>query len=257
MGYFCNMIYKEFQPHITLTPYIETFWTACGFEGAKEYQRILPDGCVDIIISRNAPTHCGWQPFRPNIVGTMTSFYDGSYVKGESLFGIRFHPVGFTAFCRVPIHEFTDERIELTLVESLFDACFYEEMAEKKTTEELIRHVNSYLVGKLDKVFAVERPVVFAVGLIQRSNGLLTPSEIADKSCLSLRHLERKFKASVGISPKMFSRIIKFQYASDYLKARDYTGLFSAAIDCGYYDQAHLIKDFKAFSGNAPSDFQR
>lgn len=256
MSYFCRVIYREFQPHALLLPYIETYWLADGFQGTEECQRILPDGCVDIIISLNASTHCGWQPFRPNLVGTMTTFYDGSYVSGESLFGIRFRPVGFTAFCRVPIQEFTDERMELTAVESLFGKEFYEDMAEKETTEALVRHVDSYLVRKLGTLFAVERQIVFAVDLIRRSNGLLTPGEVADKSCLSLRQLERKFKASVGISPKMFSRIIKFRYACNYLEARDYTGLFSAAIDCGYYDQAHLIKEFKAFSGNVPSDFQ-
>lgn len=251
------MIYSEFQPHALLTPYIETYWTANGFRGEEECQRVLPDGCVDIILSLRTPTHCGWIPFRPNIVGTMTSFYEGSYVDGESLFGIRFRPVGFTAFCRVPIHEFTNEKVELTLVESLFDEGFYEGLSKKETIGGLICQVDAYLVQKLGEVFTVDPQIVFAVNLIRRSNGLVTPSEVADKSCLSLRQFERKFKSAVGISPKMFSRIIRFQYVHDYLKASDYTGLLSAAVDCGYYDQAHLIKDFKAFSGNVPSDFLR
>lgn len=250
------MIYREFNPDILLTPYIETYWTACSFKEQEEFHRILPDGCVDIILSLNSSAHFGLNPFRPNIIGTMTTFCQGSYTSEVKLVGIRFRPVGFTAFCRVPINEFTDKRVDLTLIKSLFDERFYASLPEKTTTVEVIRYIDSYFIGKLKKIFSPETRIVYAIDLIRQSKGLLSLNEVASKSCFSLRHFERKFKMAVGISPKMFSKIVKFQHTCAYLKANSNISLFSTAIDCGYYDQAHLIKDFKAMSGDSPSCFK-
>ncbi|MDD3040241.1 helix-turn-helix domain-containing protein [Bacteroides sp.] len=250
------MTYKEYKPDALLTPYIETYWTACGFQGPKESHRILPDGCVDIILSLNSSAHFELIPFHPTIIGTMTTFCNGSYTNEVYLVGIRFRPAGFTAFCRVPIHEFTDKRIDLALVESLFDERFYGGLPEKETTTEVIRHIDSYFIRKLKDVFIPEARIVYAIELIRQSNGVLSPDEIAHKSCLSIRHFERKFKAAIGTSPKTFSKIVKFQHTCDYLRMNNDKSLLSAAIDCGYYDQAHLIKDFKALSGSTPSSFK-
>lgn len=250
------MIYREFKPDTLLTPYIETYWTAHGFEEREESHRVLPDGCVDIVISLTESPHLGLNPFRPNIVGTMTTFFNGSYVKDVCLVGIRFRPAGFTAFCQVSIDEFTDKRIDLTLVETLFDESFYADLPEKKTMLEVIRHIDSYFVQKLKYLFLPEARIVYAIDLIRQSNGLLPLNEVDAKSCLSVRHFERKFKTAVGISPKTFSKVVKFQYTCNYLKNHGDSSLFLTAIDCGYYDLAHLIKDFKTLSGSAPSGFR-
>lgn len=250
------MTYREFKPNPLLTPFIETYWTACGFQGPKEFHRILPDGCVDIILSLNSSAHFELIPYRPTIVGTMTTFCNGSYTNEVYLVGIRFRPAGFTAFCQVPIYEFTDKRIDLTLVESLFDERFYGDLPEKESTTEVIRHIDSYFIRKLKDIILPEVRIVNAIDLIRKSKGILSLDEIADKSCLSMRHFERKFKTAIGISPKTFSKIVKFQHTCDYLRINNDSSLFSIAIDCGYYDRAHLIKDFKTLSGNTPSSFR-
>lgn len=250
------MTYREFQPNVQLVPYIETYWTAYGFKEKEESYRILPDGCVDIVISLSSSSHFGLKPFVPNIVGAMTTYGLGSYHKTVHLVGIRFRPVGFTAFCRVPIFEFTDKRIDLTLVDSLFDELFYAGLMEKATTEEVIRHIDAYFLGKQELFFNPEPQIVHSVNLIRQSGGILPLSEVAANSCLSLRHFERKFKTAVGVSPKTFSKIIKFQYTCSYLKNNPDLSLFSVAFDCGYYDQAHLIKDFRFLSGRSPSYFK-
>lgn len=251
------MIYKEFQPNLLLTPYIETYWTAYRLHEPTGSPRILPDGCVDIILTLHSSAPFGSNPFCPNIIGTMTTFCHSSYTNDVDLFGIRFRPAGFTAFCKIPIHEFTDKRIDLTSVESLFDERFFAELPEKETMLEVIRYVDSYLLRKRPLFFTPEPQVTYSVGLIRQSKGTLPLKEIADKSCLSLRHFERKFKTAVGISPKTFSKVVKFQNTCNYIKTHKEASLLAVAVDCGYYDQAHLIKDFKALSGNTPSDFRQ
>ncbi|MDR0431366.1 MAG: helix-turn-helix domain-containing protein [Tannerellaceae bacterium] len=251
------MIFSEFRPHILLTPYIETYWSVCGFKEKEEFHKILPDGCVDIIFSIGENRQFGLEPILPNIVGTMTTYLEGSYSNNVNMLGIRFKPTGITAFTRIPIYEFTDQRIGLDYRETIFDESFFAELPEKRTTGDCIRHLDSYLIKKLNRVFTPEDQIVYAVNLIQQTNGLLPLMEVANKSCLSIRHFERKFKNAVGISPKTFSKIIKFQYTRTYLKRNKNISLFSAAIDCGYYDQSHLIKDFRVLSGNTPSDFKK
>jgi AraC-like DNA-binding protein len=249
------MLYREFHPNLLLTPYIETYWTVYGFKSTEEFHNILPDGCIDIIFSFG--THqLGLGSVVPNIVGTTTSFSVGSYSNWVNLVGIRFKPAGFTAFTRTPMYEFTDQRINLDLVESLFDERFYSELPEKELTKEKIQHIDSYLTEKLRYIFEPERQIAYAVDLIRYTKGQLPLTEIASKSCLSLRHFERKFKMAIGISPKSFSKIVKFKYAISYLNKNKNASIFSAAIDCGYYDHAHLIKDFRTLSGQSPSDFR-
>ena len=251
------MIYQEFVPSLPLAPYIETYWTAHGNKAPQESRKVLPDGCVDIILSLHPSACSDFIPYRPTIVGTMTTFFNGSYTDEVHLVGIRFRPTGLTAFCQVPIYEFTDKRVDLTLVDSLFDESFCAVLPEIATTAEVIRHIDSYFVRKLKSIFIPEARIVYSTNLIRQSKGRLPLDEVAFKSCLSLRHFERKFKAAVGVSPKTFSKVVKFQHTSNYLKVHKEISLLSIAIDCGYYDQAHLIKDFRALSGDTPSYFRQ
>ncbi len=250
------MTYTEFRPNELLSPYIDTYWYGFSFNEKEEFHKILPDGCVDIIFSFGEAKQFGLDPTYPNIIGAMTTFSEGSYSNEVSMLGIRFKPAGFSAFTRTPISEFTDQRINLTLTETLFDEYLYAELLEKETTQAKIQYLDSYFIKKLKRMFEPEARIVYAVNLIRQTKGLLPLTEVAESSCLSLRHFERRFKTAVGISPKTFSKVIKFQHSISYLKKNGDASLFSIAVDCGYYDQAHLIKEFKSLSGNSPSYFK-
>lgn len=252
------MLYREFSPHILLHQYVETYWAAWGFMKTEEYHKILPDGCVDILFSfGSVSAKDRVVPFRPNIIGTTTSYLENYYLNTLDMIGIRFRPGGLTAFTFTPIHEFTDKTIELALTDSLFDDEFHAGLPEMKTVEERIKHLDYYLVGKLKKTFEPERRIIHAVNLIQHSKGQLSLQDVARESCLSPRHLERKFKASIGLSPKAFSNIIRFKSALSYLEQNTDSTLPDIAVRFGYYDKAHLIKEFKKLSGELPSALKR
>lgn len=251
------MKYREYCPHILLTPYIEAYWTVSGFVEKEEHHKILPDGCVDIIFSLEETSHqSGLKSMFPNIVGTMTTYLEGSYLNNISLLGIRFKPAGFTAFTQIPIYEFTDQRIDLTSIESLFDEEFYYELPSKETAEKRIQEIDKYFLKRLKNIFKLDQQIVYAIELIRQTEGKLSLMTVASESCLSIRHFERRFKTAIGIAPKTFSKVVKFQHTLSYLKKNNHLSIISLAIDCGYYDQAHLIKDFKSLSGNPPSHFK-
>lgn len=250
------MIYREFKPDTLLRPYIETYWTISGFAGKEEFYKILPDGCVDIIFSTNEDKQFGLTPFIPNIIGTMTTYLNGSYSNHVNVIGIRFKPVGLTAFLRTPLYEFTDQRMDLNLAETLFDESFYTELSKKSAVQEQVLYFDSYLICRLAHIYNVDNQMMYAVNLIQQTNGSISLAKVSSKSCLSSRQFERRFKAATGISAKMFSKIIKFKHTALYLENNPDLSLFLAAVDCGYYDLSHLTKDFKSLTGTPPSNFR-
>jgi transcriptional regulator GlxA family with amidase domain len=173
------------------------------------------------------------------------------------MFGIRFKPAGITAFTRVPVEEFTDRMVELALVETLFGASFCEALAEKRSVAEMVACADAYLIRLLPRAYGFDRQIVRAVDLICFSEGRISPVAVADDICLCQRHFERKFKAAIGVSPKLFANVFRFKRALRLLKNDPHKDLLTLAVECGYYDQSHLIRDFKRLSGDAPADFRR
>lgn len=249
-------MYKEYPPDIQLSHLIETYWVSDRIVSSRSTQRILPDGCVDIIFNFTNNDGTGrLYPYMPHIVGAMTSYLDVTYSPGAvQMLGIRFRPVGVTAFSRIPVFELTDKTVELASVETLFEKSFYDRLPDFPTMRERIAYIENYLIGRLGNFFIPEQRIDFAVEYIRKADGLIPVKQIAEKVCLSERQFERRFKNAVGISPKMFSRIVKFKHAVDYLETYPNESFYSAAIDCGYFDHSHLIKDFKEFGGALPSE---
>lgn len=252
------MLYKECQPSVALFPYVETYWTAVGYCSHLSSDRILPDGCIDIIFTfGDRSEYNTLTPFQPNIVGTMTSYADVLYHKSVSMLGIRFRPAGLTAFTKVSMSHFTDQSIDATCTESIFDDEFYARLPDLELMDEKLKHIDSYLVRMLKYVFDIDRQTAYAVELVRKTGGLLSLEKVAESSCLSLRHLERKFSLAIGVTPKMFSRIVKLNHAISYLKDNSEESISSVAIACGYYDHSHFIKEFNMFTGDSPSHFSK
>lgn len=240
-------MYIEHLPHPFLSRYIETYWSSIDFAEKEVCRRVLPDGCVDIIFSFHRQS-------LPHIVGTMTTFLEVEYLGEVRFIGIRFKPGGITAFIRVPVNEFTDSRVELFSTESVFDKSFSEDIPWERSITDIISFVDNYLLSRLPKLSLLDERVDYAVSLIKQGKGNIPIPLIAEQACLSKRQFERRFLAGIGISPKAFSRIIKFKNTHHLLKSGANQSLFDLAVDCGYYDHAHLIKEFKRLSGSLPSE---
>lgn len=252
------MIYKEYQPSTALLAYVETYWVATGYCSQLYSNKILPDGCADIIFSFGDKSEYNTlSPFHPNIVGTMTTYSKVFYHNDVSMLGIRFRPAGLTAFTRTPMSEFTDLRVDVSLADSIFDEEFYFRLPDLDSLKMRLKHIDLYLVKKLSRTFAIDKRTIHAVDLIRNANGQLSLDKVADSSCISLRQLERKFKQAIGVTPKMFSRITKLNHTISYFKENREESIYSVAVDCGYYDHSHLIKEFKLFTGDSPSHFSK
>jgi len=247
----CN--YQEYSPDIRLTPWIKNYWAASGFESSEVTPKVFPDGCPYIIFKFDRTEGT----FYAYLLGMRTAFIEADYSKSTQLFGVGFKPAGITAFTRLPLDELTDRRVELALVETLFDKSFYETLPEKQSIAEIVAHTNNCLLKRFPSLYPVESQIISAVDLISRSKGQLSLADVASDVCLCQRHFERKFKSVIGVSPKMLAKIFRFNNALQCMQKHQHADLLTVAVDCGYYDRTHLAKDFKLLTGETPTDFRK
>lgn len=179
-------------------------------------------------------------------IGDMT--FNGSY----SFFEISFKPHGFHALFNIPSVEVMDDII---WTEEIFDASIpflHEQLSEAKNALEMSEITNAYLIRCLQKHSYYSNKVSFAINTVVKNKGLINIDQLARDYNMSTRSFERDFIQTVGIPAKLFCCITRFNYALNLKLANPLINWTSIAHQTGYFDQMHLIKDFKKFSGNAP-----
>ena len=220
------MAVHELAPSADLAPFVEAYWRSDDVAAAH----VLPDGCADIVFGSDGTAM---------VVGTMTRPLDTVATPG--MFGIRFRPGRAAIAIGAPLTEVTDVRVPLGDVTKCFPAMDPERI---ETVEEALR-----------KLFAnkkSDRRVDTAVDVILRSGGRATIDRIAAAAGVSRQHLARAFAYHVGVSPKTFARVIRFRRSLAAIGRRNWAEL---AVELGYFDQSHLIADFREFAGETPVPF--
>lgn len=171
------------------------------------------------------------------------------------LISIRFSAQGAYHFFGLPMKEIANGIVDLKLVWNNLAKEIEERIVESNNTEQRISRIQKYLLMQLLKNGQVDLTVDYCLNLIYSTNGQIRVEDLSTKTGISNRQLVRKFNNCIGVSPKEFSRIIKFIGSLNYLKQNQKTNLAEAAHSCGYYDQAHFIHDFKEHAGITPSQF--
>ncbi|MDF2652135.1 MAG: transcriptional regulator, AraC family [Paenibacillus sp.] len=168
---------------------------------------------------------------------------------------IRFKPGGLTAFTPYPIYELRDANIDLDLV---FPSNLVSEMEQKladaTNAGERIAVVHKFLLSLLNQK-KEDQLIMQVTRQIQQQTEALSIEQLAREFFISKRTLERKFKTLIGISPKSFANIVRFQRAIQLRKSGlNYLDIIQA---CNFSDHAHFANDFKAFAGCSPESFFR
>ncbi len=166
---------------------------------------------------------------------------------------VGFQSGGLYRLLGLPLSEFSmDESfdsIDLFGKEIVFIS---EQLRETVSYAQMVNIVEAFLLKKLGQLRS-KLPIDYVLPIIIQKGGLITVDEIAAKSFVSMRQLERQFQQRIGISPKFFARLTRFSKAW-VLKENNPTLRWTAiAYQCGYFDQMHLIRDFKEFAGVNPS----
>lgn len=249
------MKYQEIKPGPAASRFIKCYWVLEDDSPMAMAQTIVPDGRSEVIINLGQPfqqaTEGNWLS-QPEIffVGQITGPFVIRPQNPARTIGIRFHPHGAIQLLRVPMFEMTDSAVSIDDVSQ----SLHRQLDQLRDMTSLCKQL-----AALERIILAEmtqsdedRLISVAVGQFERAYGLIGIRQLADWLGLSSRQLERRFKNEVGISPKLFSRMQRFQRVFQTMENPGASWV-DAAVSCGYYDQAHLIRDFREFSGTTPA----
>ena len=250
------MRYRTYPPSEPLSKYVKLYWTLeeCGSAPASR-ERIFPDGCMELIFHygdlfrRYTDTNSIIQP-RSFLHGQLIRYMEIESTGTIGIFGVRFFPHGLRAFSNIDAHELTGNAVGIVDLWGPDGLLLQQQIIAAPFTECRIRIIETFLLGMLRQ--HPESAVGFCVSSIVNSCGLKSIQALSQEINLSRRHLERSFIAAVGLSPKMFARIVRFQHALIRVERDQESSLTGIAYSSGFYDQSHFIKDFKEFSGLNP-----
>lgn len=253
------MRYVEHRPPPPLDLGVECIWLAeSDATEPRAIERILPDGCLELIVHLGDPFFRWSSPRvrerqpRAFVIGQITRFLllePGGPVR---TLGIRFRPGGAGPFLGLPVHELTDQAVPLADVMGVAGHRLQERLREARDERALVDVVFSFLAGLLARGSASDGRVRAVVREIVCAGGEERVATLADRVGWSPRQLERCFRSAVGLSPKAFSRIMRFQSALRGLSASPRPAWVAVALESGYFDQAHLIRDFRQLAGVSP-----
>ncbi|HKA23237.1 MAG TPA: helix-turn-helix transcriptional regulator [Blastocatellia bacterium] len=257
------MRYEEFSPAQALSRFVKCFWvleSASAQSPAPE--RILPDGCTEIVFHAgdafeqyNVDGTSERQPLAL-LVGQMRGHLLIQPTGVVRVLGIRFWPGGAYPFVSVPQHEVTGQVLPLDSLWGRIGRELHSRIADAVDLADSVRVVEQLLLCRLYESKRVDDGLLKTTALILQSGGCVPVEMLAGHLGISLRKLDRMFNTRVGLTPKALCRVIRFQQVFKLLergqRKRDWALI---ATECGYYDQAHFIKEFSAFAGQAPTSY--
>jgi AraC-like DNA-binding protein len=262
-----KMRFSSYKPTAILSGFVDNFWLYEGYEAEHLNERILPTGTFELVINlrenelriysaEEQPSGCDC------FSGAVVS---GAYGKGfvsdseEEAFiiGVHFKPGGAAPFLGVPAGELADAHVNLESLWGQSANRLREHLCDAATSAErfslLEEGLKNHLLGPLEHHYAVSTALEAF-----RRDATTAVREIARDVGLSQRRFIEVFKKEVGMTPKLFSRVQRFQQARAIIHRQEEAADWAAiAIECGYFDQSHLIREFLEFSGTSPAAYLR
>jgi AraC-like DNA-binding protein len=259
------MLYRETAPHPLLAACVRTYWVLSGTGAELGPQPVLPDGCTELIVHRGRPF---WQH---DAVGRVTLQATRLFV-GQTLapvvvapsgdtdvVAIRFEPFGAFALLGSRHVSRADAIVDVADLGEpwLSRAVLCAESAD--SAQQALSVLERALLTRLDvrRAPLADARVVRAVALLVGSSGATTIDSVARHAGTSPRNLERLFHSQIGLSPKLFARVVRLQATAAAIAADTRRPLADISAAIGYFDQAHMIRDFVAMTSDTPRGFRQ
>jgi len=241
------------------------YWRLSGERSAAaDFEPVLPDGCVEVIVHLGDPFRVrledGTSALQPRVLlaGPATSPVRLMPTGRIDVIGARFEAGDAAGWFDEPMSVFAEQLPALDEVSCAWTRGLAEELAEPRAGEPWTAVLDRRLLSAArERGVARTHDLALAVERVRASGGRVAVDELARELGLSTRQLERRFLARVGVGPKVFARIVRFQRALRLLRGARAGALAAVAARAGYYDQAHLVRDFTAFAGCSPGRFLR
>jgi AraC-like DNA-binding protein len=258
------MIFEIHIPGFPLNQFVESFIYYRDYKPVHSIDRFLPDGNVNIVIDlKDSPQYIYDNETLKEIQACRRVWFSGirnKFItipsgKDSEMFIINFHRGRSYPFLEMPLHELTDSVVDGDLVLTNEIMNLREMILASVLITQKFMVVENYLVKNFRNKLFVNPFIDFAVNKIVSSPNQMSIEQISNKVGYSQKHLIKLFKDNVGLTPKGFLKIIRFQKAIEEIASAKETNWAGIAYESGYYDQAHFINDFKSFSGYTPEQY--
>lgn len=245
---------------------VERLWFYAGLDVGHRRERVLPDGTFELMFNLSEEPRYLFDgdraelgtPFRRAWVsGAHSRYLVIDALRGSSMIGVHFRPGGASAVLGMPSDLFRDRVVEL---EEVWGGCcrdLRDALLEAPTAKAKFLVLESELRRRMIRARPNGSALHHAVQRLSANPTSAMIASVARELGWSHKHLIQEFRRAVGLGPKRFCRIRRFQEILNRVEkggAIEWAGL---AADCGYFDQAHFIREFREFSGLRPTTYLR
>lgn len=250
------------KPSPALRPYVKYYWALdnCVHPQKAHAHRIVPTGLPEMTFYfQDIPSYARKSGETKSVSvmnGQQDQFYEVVISGRLSMLSIIFQAWAFKPVFGLPAGEIFN--LNLPLIDLLKKGPdeISAKLAAAENLEKRKRVVEEFLLKRLSQKKEYEfKRICSSIALINQSRGSARIESLADCACLSRKQYERTFSDFVGISPKKFLKIVRFQHVLHQSGLHPAKSLTELSYDCGYYDQAHMINDFKQLSGMTPRQY--
>lgn len=257
------MKHFSIAPPPPLAEFIERFWYSIDAPTHLKV-RIVPSGTMELVFNLDENEVGIYHARQPaNCENFSGAVFSGAYAcplfvdTRRHVMGVHFKPGGAFRFLGAPANELADLHVDLERIWGRSSQDLREQLSAAANPASRFRVLEKSLLARLPHTAPQHRAVRAALKILDREGGETRTRHLAEQLGLSQRHLIQLFSSQVGVTPKVFGRVQRFQRAAHLTRSGSPPDWADIAAACGYFDQSHLIHDFQTFTGLSPTEFHR
>jgi len=249
-------------PQAALAEAVAMMWAWPDFHAGHAQERILPHGAMELTIDLTENPLDMWytdgltqQVCGPMLSGGRSTSFRIGTARGQSLLSVLFKPGAARMIFGIPATELHNQHLGLDALWGADAYRLYDRLLHAPSTAARFALLEAALCQRMMQAGPRHRAVDYALRAFKRDpvGGAIAP--VVDAVGLSATRFIQVFRAETGMTPKRYTRLLRFQYALRQIINAEAATWADLALDCGYYDQAHFINDFQAFAGITPTQY--
>ena len=255
-------VHSTYVPRAPLADFVECFWfyeSTTPLLYARE--RRLPSGSVELVINLREEVVSVYErqdanklhSFRAGVIsGPYSTFFIIDTSCLSSMIGVAFKPGGAAPFLPFPTAELQNRHVSLETLWGSLALELRDRLTSVDAPQERFSILEQWLLMRAKRPLLWRPTLTFALGSLHTTQ---TISEVVEQTGLSSRRFIQIFQEAVGLTPKQFARVKRFQEVLRLVEKGEQIVWADLALSCGYYDQAHFIHDFQDFCGLTPRTY--
>lgn len=254
----------QVSPSEELSPYIKHYLFLDNAATDIQKLRLFSDGNTGVVFS-----------FKSKLISEISNYEVKNYLPNSFLYGqlngfkdiysndeialiiVVFQPNGIHQLLGIPANEFLDAIVSIDAVFGKNGEILQDKLSEQSNNQTRIELLNQFFRNQISKKSQTNQVIInSSLDFIISNKGHFSVTQLVKYTGYTERHLERKFKESIGLNPKKFGNVVRLHHFLKLLKDKPVDANFtSICYDAGFSDQSHLIKDFRKHTGISPTEY--